>query len=353
MAEQIANAVVTTLNGAITAGAASLVVTSATGLPSSGDFRLRIDDEILICTARSSTTCTVTRGAESTTAAAHSNGATVSMVLTAEGLTTAIEEAVAAGTLADDSVTNAKLAEMADATVKGRASGAGTGNPTDLSAAQVTAIVASGSGGGTSNFLRADGTWAAPSGSGATFPWASPTAPVNGDFAWINQGSATVSANASGIGLVIPASSALSLRIRKKAAPSTPYTITAGFMVMVRNSSLHTAGLCFRQSSDGKIATLAIIGGTSWGLYSQKLNSPTSFSADYASRTFWPLYPIWLRIADDGSNRICSYSCNGYDFEQLHSVGRTDFLTADEVGFFGNDETNTGNVVQLFSWAEA
>lgn len=41
----------------------------------------------------------------------------------------------------DGGTTNAKLANMAQATVKGRASGAGTGAPTDLSATQLTTIV--------------------------------------------------------------------------------------------------------------------------------------------------------------------------------------------------------------------
>jgi hypothetical protein len=83
MAEQYANSVVTTLNGAIAAGDLSLVVASATGMPATGDFRLKIDSELLICTARTGTTLTVTRAAESTTAAAHSSGSTVSLVLTA------------------------------------------------------------------------------------------------------------------------------------------------------------------------------------------------------------------------------------------------------------------------------
>jgi len=45
----------------------------------------------------------------------------------------------------DDTVTNAKLADMAQATIKGRASGAGTGDPTDLSGAQVSAILSAAS----------------------------------------------------------------------------------------------------------------------------------------------------------------------------------------------------------------
>lgn len=47
-----------------------------------------------------------------------------------------------APTLANDSITNALLANMAQATIKGRAAGAGTGDPTDLTAAQVKTILA-------------------------------------------------------------------------------------------------------------------------------------------------------------------------------------------------------------------
>lgn len=44
-------------------------------------------------------------------------------------------------TIADNAVSNAKAADMAEATIKGRASGAGTGDPTDLTATQVRAII--------------------------------------------------------------------------------------------------------------------------------------------------------------------------------------------------------------------
>lgn len=81
-------------------------------------------------------------------------------------------DAVTTAKIADDNVTNAKLANMAQGLIKGRAAGAGTGDPVDLTAAQATAILdaftsslkglAPASGGGTANFLRADGTWAAP-----------------------------------------------------------------------------------------------------------------------------------------------------------------------------------------------
>lgn len=77
--------------------------------------------------------------------------------------------------LSNNAVTNAKAAQMAQSTIKGRST-AGTGNPEDLTGTQATALLdvftsaAKGltpaSGGGSTNFLRADGTWAAPAGGG-------------------------------------------------------------------------------------------------------------------------------------------------------------------------------------------
>lgn len=92
-----------------------------------------------------------------------------------------------AATIAADAVTNAKAANMAQSTIKGRAVGAGTGDPTDLTATQATAILDpvvgdSGSGGtkglvpapgsgdaAAGKFLKADGTFAVPSGGGNAF----------------------------------------------------------------------------------------------------------------------------------------------------------------------------------------
>lgn len=83
-----------------------------------------------------------------------------------------------ATTIAAGAVSNAKMASVASATFKARVS-AGAGNPEDLTGAQATTLLdtftsalkglAPASGGGTANFLRADGSWAAPpSGGGVT-----------------------------------------------------------------------------------------------------------------------------------------------------------------------------------------
>ena len=79
--------------------------------------------------------------------------------------------AVTSGKIADDAVGNDKLANMAVGTIKARVT-AGSGNPENATGAEVTALLdtftsgAKGlvpaSGGGTANFLRADGTFADP-----------------------------------------------------------------------------------------------------------------------------------------------------------------------------------------------
>jgi hypothetical protein len=78
--------------------------------------------------------------------------------------------------VADNAITNAKMANMAEATVSGRAAAAGTGARQDLTASQLRTIIgnvssgtaglAPASGGGTTNFLRADGTWVSPGSGG-------------------------------------------------------------------------------------------------------------------------------------------------------------------------------------------
>ncbi|TML50805.1 MAG: hypothetical protein E6G21_08885 [Actinobacteria bacterium] len=68
----------TTLGSAITSSQTSITVASAGGFPTSGNFRVRIDDEDMTVTGgQGSTTWTVTRGVNGTTAASHVASQTV------------------------------------------------------------------------------------------------------------------------------------------------------------------------------------------------------------------------------------------------------------------------------------
>lgn len=87
MAEQFSNHPGTTLSAAITSTTrpVTFTVASATNLPTSGNFRVLVDSEILLITTVSGTSLTGSN-VEGTTAATHANGATVQHVLTAGAL---------------------------------------------------------------------------------------------------------------------------------------------------------------------------------------------------------------------------------------------------------------------------
>jgi hypothetical protein len=115
-----------------------------------------------------------------------------------------------AATIGNTTVTNAKLANVATATIKGRTT-AGTGSPEDLTGTQATALLdtftsslkglAPASGGGTSNFLRADGSWAAPSGGSGTVT--SSGTPTSGQFAKFTTATDITGVTATGTGNVV------------------------------------------------------------------------------------------------------------------------------------------------------
>jgi hypothetical protein len=95
-------------------------------------------------------------------------------------------------TIGSNKVTNSQLAQMAAHSFKGNNTGS-TANASDLTATQLTAElnqftsslqgVVPSSGGGTTNFLRADGSWAAPT--------SSPTAPTVQTFTTAGSGTYT------------------------------------------------------------------------------------------------------------------------------------------------------------------
>jgi hypothetical protein len=84
--EQFANAPTATLNGSINNSVATLTASGEVNIPSSGTFRALIDSEIIKVTAVSSHTWTIVRGDGGTTAASHANGATITVIVTAEAM---------------------------------------------------------------------------------------------------------------------------------------------------------------------------------------------------------------------------------------------------------------------------
>lgn len=181
--------------------------------------------------------------------------------------------------------------------------------------------------------------------------------PVGGAFSWVNQGGASMDTTNGGLYLEGPAGSSLNNRLLVTSAPATPYTMTAAFLPNIfATSQQQDCGLVFRDSVSGKFVTLSLMtsGATAqFFILSYQWSSPTSFAGTYIQKQYFPRQLVWFQISDDGTNRISRYSSDGQHWIQLFSVARTDFLTADQVGIYVEDQTNTLPVAMtLLSWAQ-
>lgn len=214
-------------------------------------------------------------------------------------------------------------------------------------------------------FLPSNGFWAKRYSGSAWVPWGPLfplTAPVSGDFTAVNGGGTSSLTTTYG-GMVLADSTSTgsdNIRIYKKSAPSTPYTITAAILLvadLADASPGFDGGLCFRQSSDGKLHVfgLSVNSTRQARLVGVKYTNPTTFSAGYFDYDFvsagFASAVVWLRIADNGTNRICSISADGQTWQAIHTIGRTDFLTADEVGLY-IDPWGCAGTATLVSWKE-
>lgn len=102
MAEQLHNFGLSTLAAAITntsPGSISIQTGEASRFSSTPDFRIRVDDELMLCSGRASGVITVAeRGIEGTTAVTHLIGAPVAQVLSVAALAAYIDDRIEPGT---------------------------------------------------------------------------------------------------------------------------------------------------------------------------------------------------------------------------------------------------------------
>lgn len=194
-----------------------------------------------------------------------------------------------ATTIAGGVVTNAKLANVATATFKGRITAA-TGSPEDLTGTQATTLLdvfsstlkglAPASGGGTTNFLRADGTWAAPPGGGGGVS--------DGD-----KGDITVSGTGT-VWTIDPATVTLakmadvatgSVFYRKTAATGSPEVQTL--------ATLKTdLGLTGTNSGDQTITLTGDVTGSGTGSFAATLATVNSNVGSFGSSTLIPVVTV-------------------------------------------------------------
>lgn len=310
--EQFSNAGGANLDGAISNSATSITVKNAVNAPSSGTFRAMIDSEYLKVTAVSGLTWTVVRGDGGSTAATHADNATVDIIVTKEAIDSLVTVQASGTEVSNRRVINFTGAMVTDDSTNKRANVAISGG----------------------------------------IPWENPvTSPVAGNFAWVNQGSATVTTTSKGaLFLSAPALSGDSLKILKMAKPGTNWTVIMRFDATLLNVNFNSVGFIVRDSSASKIVNFSK-GTTSLAI--NTYTNPTTYSAtpftvanELSDRSPW-----WKFQCSSGVV-TWSRSVDGESWVPLTTYTLSSFLTTpDEIGFFANaNNSSQGCGMLLQSW---
>lgn len=279
--EKFANLAETTLASDYTSGGSSISVASATGFPTSGVFRVRLGNAgKTIYRVDSVSGTTFTGGAEENDANA-TTGDTVKIVASRQ---------------------------VAERFLQSPASG------------EAFAYA------GVSAADRYGPIWKA--GALSTSGWS-----------WVNQGSAALT-ESGGVGTFsMPSTAGTNHRGKYVAAPGTPYTVTAKISYFMPTANFSTCGLALRESGSSKIIIFGLAGNNGFKLNAAKLTNDTTFSADNLSAAIAATGDLFLRVADNGTNVIFSYSLDGVNFNTHLSETRGTFFTTapNQYGIAGNN----------------
>jgi hypothetical protein len=212
------------------------------------------------------------------------------------------------------------------------------GHVTDVVDVEITG---GGGGGGTPNFFGIQNF----------------TAPPTTGWSWDNQDSSTVDEQATYIRLYNAGTGHDQLSVRYRSAPgSTPWTITAfllnaGFPYSSA-VGLPACGICFRQSSDGKIVELNVGQYNANAPYTRtnKHTNATSSGSTVADNqgTIVSGPYFWMRLTNDGTNLKTWISLDGLTWWQSWSEAVGTYITPDQVGLVLNNYAKSG--LTLLHW---
>lgn len=184
------------------------------------------------------------------------------------------------------------------------------------------------------------------------------TDPTLQTLAWINQGTAVVTATKGIIQLNCPTSAGINLRIQKKSKAAT-YTVTMAFQIQILSSG--SAGMCLRENGTGKVVTFNMFMGDAAAqrglcIGSSLWASATSFTSTYYQVELAASPVYFLRIQLDSTNRILSYSVDGITFTTVDTRARYSGATTsfDEIGCYldAGSQVVVQQNMNVLSWLE-
>lgn len=304
--EQFKNTAVSALDGSIDGSQTTLDVLDGSVFPATGDFHIRVEDEIMLCTARSTNTLTVVRGVEGSTPTSHADAISIAAKVTIGALETWGQN---------------YLPIWANSSVL-----------------PLNTIVAD------------DGV----------------TVLDSSDFTWVNQGGASATDQSGTIVTRHPvtAASAYQVRALARTAPATPYSYIAALRMVAPSgtgSGEARAVFGFRKNSTGLMTIITFSAVKLSGAHKiavLNFTDPNNVFNAARAETFMCINTpvIWLKIEDDGTN-LKYYVGDGLAWILLVSVVRTVFITGgpDEIlwGGLNHDNIETELLSRLVHWSRA
>lgn len=177
------------------------------------------------------------------------------------------------------------------------------------------------------------------------------TRPSLTTWAWVNQGSATLTSSNGIETIIAPANAVPHLKIRTTSLPATPYTITARLTGTTPTINYIRMGIGLRESATGKLRTICTSSGLNLAV--ETWTDAVTYGGAVKQFTFYRAGDLWLKIYNDGTNITWSYSGDGIYFDPVDvAVKANGFTTAADQGFFFIDTNNAtlGASVTLLSW---
>lgn len=301
--ETAVNNATTTTNEALDNSETDVTVADGSVFPATGDFRVRVEDEIMLATSRASDVLTVVRGVDGTSAVTHPTSSDIKAVWTSESIIDTVKQ---------------------------------------------LDVIGSADGGGGESVLR---PFRLLDINNVTL--------TASDFTWVNQASSSVAdENWGGLTATIAENSG-DWKLFYKAAPTPPYILTAqiswgpGLFV---SSSGTTMGIGFATSVDGKF----IVGANEIGDQSNgwRFTDVGTFSAAVATFNRQPDHDaqsLWVQIEDDNTDLYFRFSNDGINFFTYAKDPRTAFITAGPnriAWVFRSTNGLTNRFMHLNSWIE-
>lgn len=298
-----------TLNGAINNSTTTVVLTSAASFPAAGNFRIRVENEIMKVTGVSSNTLTVVRAQEGTSAASHADTTAVTEVLTASAIDAIRADICQAGALSS-----------LPANEKAGILYIPTGNY-DRAVARDTGAA-----------------WQRVAAAKYNFQ------PLSG-LAWVTQGTASADDNGNMLTLSSPAedfSGSAKVRILKKSLTLVggACTFTVQYYPTQFQATYTRSGIIMRESSTGKFYWHLLYGANAvndWAVEywtDEGTFSSRPVETNNAMMTAMHSFGLWRRIVYDGTNIKSYISGDGKVWYLTHSVAKTTPFTSapNEIG---------------------